>query len=527
MIEQINGTGLSGITGKSGKQGKNSLFAKLLAMFDKHALATGKGKGLQLNAAGLGKTKTVTTMSGTGELPLMQKAEPLTVAKGKKLVALAAKSKLTGETQAEETAAPLLAYQVIMNQPLQSKKADLAGKATVLIADGKTATQGQQVNSNSEQASPVLKVAQQAESKVTAATFNKTAEAEESIQLANKPLPTGATATTPTTATSVTGSKGMASVSLSENAEQTNTVDSRPQDSKATTRTTDLGGHVHKPTVSGQTSANIQVSANTAELKSDIPILQEGNKATASLETTAKQLADKPAMQAKPESINVAAAAQPQQGKPAQVSHAQGNPATAAVSTSVQTSTSDASLTDSGSGSDKGSQEGRMASALSGDAKSSNATSTNNANFQNYMTGKTTPAMSVFDSMKHIAQSAANGQTKLEIQLDPANLGKIQITLQTDAAKQLQVHMVVDQGTTRTALEQQLPTLRAALSQQGFDLSGFSMGSNGQQESSAESGRYSSRNLADNGDNHSTGNSSNPVQQQSTRSADGSLSIRV
>jgi len=43
MIEQINGTGQSGILGKSGKQAKNSLFAKLLSMLEKHAQGNGKG----------------------------------------------------------------------------------------------------------------------------------------------------------------------------------------------------------------------------------------------------------------------------------------------------------------------------------------------------------------------------------------------------------------------------------------------------------------------------------------------------
>ncbi len=87
--------------------------------------------------------------------------------------------------------------------------------------------------------------------------------------------------------------------------------------------------------------------------------------------------------------------------------------------------------------------------------------------------------MSMLESIQYIAQSARDGKTRLEIQLEPAHLGKIHVSLQTDAAKQLQVHLIADQNSTRQAIEQQLPALRQALAQQGLDLSGFSMGSHG------------------------------------------------
>jgi len=199
-----------------------------------------------------------------------------------------------------------------------------------------------------------------------------------------------------------------------------------------------------------------------------------------------------------------------------------------ATATVAQSTISDASTSDAGNhASDRGAQDGRAMSAMSGDTRSGATSSTGNTQFQSYLTGKAAPVMTVFDSMNHIAQSASNGQTKLEIQLDPAHLGKIQITLQTDASKQLQVHMVVDQGTTRAAIDQQLPALRAALAQQGFDLSGFSMGSQSQ-ESGFGSGENSSGNtFAKAGENSDKETQTTQSMQQSVRTAESGLSIRV
>ena len=547
MIEQINGPGLTGITGKTGKQGKNSLFAKLFAMLDKHAEASGKGKGLQFNATGLAKGKTMIAATGKGDSLIAKKVDPLAAAKGKQLVALAVKGKLGSDTVAEETATPLVTANVIIDQSTQNKKSELTGKANILIAEHKADVKGEQTKGEStkdafakgeftigestkdafakgeftigestkgafakgEITAPVLKQAQQTQ--LASTGKGEAVDAEQVIQSANKSL------------TAASEAKALASAKEAFDSDQLLKTADKSQTSTLGTKTAEPGTHVQKPVINGQTSVNTQGTIHTAE-----QIVESPQKVTLTADAS-KSLGEKvDVQQPKAETINVAAGAQLQQGKQAQSTLAQNSAATVAASTTVQAGTSDASLADSGSGSsDKGSQEGRLTSALSGDTKSTNTSSTNNANFQSYLTGKTAPTMSVFDSMKHIAQSAANGQSKLEIQLDPANLGKIQITLQTDAAKNLQVHMVVDQGTTRAALEQQLPALRAALSQQGFDLSGFSMGSNGQQETFADGGRNGSKNLADQGDNLIAGNSNNSVQQQSTRRADGSLSIRI
>ncbi|OIO70856.1 MAG: hypothetical protein AUJ57_07905 [Zetaproteobacteria bacterium CG1_02_53_45] len=185
---------------------------------------------------------------------------------------------------------------------------------------------------------------------------------------------------------------------------------------------------------------------------------------------------------------------------------------------------SDASTSDSnGQSSDRGHQDGRTMSAMGSEARSGTTSAAGNTQFQSYLSNKTAPAMSIFDSMNHVAQSASNGQTKLEIQLDPLHLGKIQISLQTDANKHLQVHMIVDQGTTRAAIEQQLPALKAALAQQGLDLSGFSMGSRDQGQG------YGSENGSHRSSFQSANNDSGITEIQSTqqpgRTSEGRLSI--
>ncbi|MDQ6956548.1 MAG: flagellar hook-length control protein FliK, partial [Mariprofundaceae bacterium] len=87
------------------------------------------------------------------------------------------------------------------------------------------------------------------------------------------------------------------------------------------------------------------------------------------------------------------------------------------------------------------------------------------------------------DAMLEISKAAKDGTFKLELMLEPATLGKIQVSLQTDAQKQIQVHLIVDQQASRQVLEQQLPQLRQALTDQGLSLSGFTMDMNSQQQS--------------------------------------------
>jgi len=129
--------------------------------------------------------------------------------------------------------------------------------------------------------------------------------------------------------------------------------------------------------------------------------------------------------------------------------------------------------------------------ALLGDSTKADAKAARGSDFAMQMSQKAAHAYKPAEAMLEIARSAKDGSMKLELQLEPAHLGKVQVTLQTDAAKQLQVHINVDQSASRQLIEQHLPQLRAALAEQGLDLGHFSMGTNsqGQNDGSTEGGR--------------------------------------
>jgi len=105
--------------------------------------------------------------------------------------------------------------------------------------------------------------------------------------------------------------------------------------------------------------------------------------------------------------------------------------------------------------------------------------------FSAHLAYRTAQAFMPQDAMSEVARAAKEGMKKLELQLEPASLGKIQVTLQMDAAKQLQVHMVIDQSASKQILEQQLPQLRQALADQGLNLSGFTMDMNSRRDQSS------------------------------------------
>ncbi|MDX8389836.1 MAG: flagellar hook-length control protein FliK [Mariprofundaceae bacterium] len=148
--------------------------------------------------------------------------------------------------------------------------------------------------------------------------------------------------------------------------------------------------------------------------------------------------------------------------------------------------------------------------------------------FQTHLnTLKTTRPMPMIDAMYEVSKAAKDGVARLEIQLEPAHLGKINITIQTDAAKQIQVNFMVDQGVSRQLIEQNLPLLRSAMAQQGLDLGGFSM----QQGQSDDSSSFDQRQQQDGrGSNQKTLDHSLSTASQnkaSTYSGDGRLSIRA
>ena len=104
-----------------------------------------------------------------------------------------------------------------------------------------------------------------------------------------------------------------------------------------------------------------------------------------------------------------------------------------------------------------------------------------NTDFQAQLAYKTQQSYTPHDAVLEIVKSAKDGSTTLELQLEPAHLGKVQVHIQTDAAKQLQVMFTVEHSASRQALEQQMPQLRLAMAQQGLDLGSFSMQMNQQQ----------------------------------------------
>jgi flagellar hook-length control protein FliK len=87
---------------------------------------------------------------------------------------------------------------------------------------------------------------------------------------------------------------------------------------------------------------------------------------------------------------------------------------------------------------------------------------------------------SVAAAMQQIGHAAGQGKFQLELTLTPAHLGKVQVILESDANKQIQVHFIIDQAASRQAIEQHLPALRQALADQGLNMDSFSMESSEQ-----------------------------------------------
>jgi flagellar hook-length control protein FliK len=92
--------------------------------------------------------------------------------------------------------------------------------------------------------------------------------------------------------------------------------------------------------------------------------------------------------------------------------------------------------------------------------------------------------------MHEIGRAASQERYRLELNLDPAHLGKIKVYLDSDANKQIQVHLVVDQNASRQIIEQHLPALRQSLAQHGLDMGGFSMDSQQNQDSQASASQH-------------------------------------
>ena len=134
----------------------------------------------------------------------------------------------------------------------------------------------------------------------------------------------------------------------------------------------------------------------------------------------------------------------------------------------------------------------------------------------------------IMEAMDKIAHSAKNGRTRLDIQLEPAHLGKIHVSLQTDAAKQLMVHITAEQPVSQQVIQQNIPQLRHALEQQGLNMGQFSMNF-GSRDRSGSDQQFNGRHTWSAMDGPSSGTSPAPVQAstQTSSPGHGRLSIHV
>lgn len=521
------------MTEKSTKSGKSSLFSKLLAMLEKNAEASGKGKGLHVDKSDKAK----------GLAGLTEKTDFAVTEKSKSLLGKVSKDKSEIIDKTDETATPLFAAHVIVDTTEQTKKGDHIGKASVLIGGqvagqdaGKEGSKGAEPGGQ-KGAEEGVELGFQKGSEQTAdkVSLNKPAEKSDSGNIVfNQKVNLASNEGDDLLPGQFKGESSKQGQALETDSARL--VSSKPVVEATTPLQKGSGAEQAVKSTTGANPTQFEALLNSGqatEKRSDAStasrFVVEGKKVgTAAKESHA--LGEKSAVKVSAEAMSAAAGAQFQQAKALQSQQSQ-QVASAAMGVSVsQTGLAEASLGDSGSqfSDNKGGQGAQSLNTMLGDVKSTSSSSS--ANFQSYLTSKAPPppTMSIFDSMNHIAQSAKNGQTRLEIQLDPANLGKIQISLQSDASKQLQIHMVVDQNMTRTALEQQLPQLRNALAQQGFDLSGFSMDSQGQQGQQASSGGdgngSKSNGLADHSELKMT--ESQHMQSQQAKTGSG-LSIRV
>lgn len=141
-----------------------------------------------------------------------------------------------------------------------------------------------------------------------------------------------------------------------------------------------------------------------------------------------------------------------------------------------------------------------------------------------------TPSMSssgpwsVMAAMQQIGQAAAQGKFQLELTLTPEHLGKVQVFLDSDVNKQIQVHLVVDQPTSRQSIEQHIPALRQALADQGLNMDSFSMTSSGQGKENQQQHERQNRHLPTEA---IMANSQGGSAQRPQAAADSRLSIRI
>ena len=166
------------------------------------------------------------------------------------------------------------------------------------------------------------------------------------------------------------------------------------------------------------------------------------------------------------------------------------------------------------------------AELLMGNGSTRDARATRN-DFAMQMAYRSAASFKPSDAMLEISKAAKDGKVKLDLMLEPATLGKIQVSLQTDAQKQIQVHLIVDQQSSRQVLDQQLPQLRQALADQGLNLSGFTMDMNSHQQSDGKASHDVARmeHMNSHGELENVMPLETPLHMGVNMADDGSLSI--
>lgn len=86
-------------------------------------------------------------------------------------------------------------------------------------------------------------------------------------------------------------------------------------------------------------------------------------------------------------------------------------------------------------------------------------------------------AARIVPALEAIVHAARTGATRIEVQLEPAHLGKIHVVLHSNARQQIHIHIAVEQGASRQIVEEHLPILRQMMAQQGLNPGNFSMDS--------------------------------------------------
>ncbi|ATX78562.1 hook-length control protein FliK [Mariprofundus aestuarium] len=132
---------------------------------------------------------------------------------------------------------------------------------------------------------------------------------------------------------------------------------------------------------------------------------------------------------------------------------------------------------------------------------------------------------SVAAAMQQVGQAAGQGKFQMELTLTPKHLGKVQVFLESDVNKQIQVHFVIDQSTSRQSIEQHLPTLRQALADQGLNMDSFSMESSEQHKDNQQSEQNRGPSVPGTLSTGQSGSSDN--RPESPASASSRLSIRI